>query len=211
MSAAPEVPPAVAIVGRKNSGKTTLVVALAAELRRRGYRIASLKHGHHDFEVDEPGRDTWRHFHEGGVEAVVMASVSKVALVMRLDDGEPDPRDLIRRFYAGRGYDVVLVEGYKRGPFPRIEVFRRGVHDHPLYDPAASSRRSMSADADLPRTDGADSDSAGGCIATVTDGAGFHAPWPVFALDADDPLAGAHVGEVADLIERRFLGGRDGG
>jgi molybdopterin-guanine dinucleotide biosynthesis protein MobB len=224
------------------------VVALAAELRRRGYRIASLKHGHHDFEMDQPGRDTWRHFHEGGVEAVVMTSARKVALVMRLDDGEPDPRDLIRRFYSGRGYDLVLVEGYKRGPFPRIEVFRSTLHDRPLHDPAASIEGIPSADAgsvdvdstDASSTDGSSADAGSvdvrpgatkaqsmeprstdvawtdsaavdGCIAMVTDAADLDAPWPVIALDADDPLAGAHVAAVADLVERRFLGGCDGG
>jgi molybdopterin-guanine dinucleotide biosynthesis protein MobB len=181
------VPPAVAVVGRKNSGKTTLVVALAAELRRRGWRVASLKHGHHDF--DQPGRDTWRHFHEGQVEAVVMASAGKVALVMRTD-GEPDPQALIERFYGGMGYDLVLVEGYKQGPFPRIEVHRRAVQGRPLHDPA-------------------DADAAARCIATVTDAA-MDAPWPVIPLDAAD-AHGTHVGLVADLVEARFLGGPRGG
>ena len=183
------VPPAVAVVGRKNSGKTTLVVVLAAELRRRGWRVASLKHGHHDFEIDQPGRDTWRHFHEGQVEAVVMASAGKVALVMRTGDEEPDPQALIDRFYGGMGYDLVLVEGYKQGPFPRIEVHRQAVHDRPLHDPA-------------------DADAAARCIAMVTDVA-VDAPWPVIPLDPAD-AQGSHVALVADLVEARFLGGPRG-
>lgn len=130
------VPPAVCIVGKKNSGKTTLAVALLAELRRRGVRVASVKHGHHAFETDQPGRDSWRHFNEGEAEATIMAGAGKIALVMRMD-GEPDPAALVRDFYAGRGYDLVLIEGYKHGPYPRIEVFRRAVHDRPLYDEAA--------------------------------------------------------------------------
>jgi molybdopterin-guanine dinucleotide biosynthesis protein B len=182
------LPPVVGVVGRKNSGKTTLVVALAAELKRRGWRVASLKHGHHDFEIDQPGRDTWRHFHEGGVEAVVMASAGKVALVMRTED-EPDPRELIARFYGGTGYDLVLVEGYKAGPFPRIEVWRRSAHDRPLHDPA-------------------DDSAAEHCMAMVTD-ATMDAPWPVIPLDSDDP-AGRHVAAVADLVARRFPRGGDG-
>lgn len=184
---ADELPPVVSVVGRKNSGKTTLVVALAAELKRRGRRVATLKHGHHDFEMDQPGRDTWRHFHEGGAEAVVMASATKVALVMRFDgEPEPDPRDLIARFYGGRGYDLVLVEGYKRGPFPKIEVFRRALHDRPLFAEGDEDGETF--------------------VALVTDDATIAAPGPVIALDAADP-AGAHVGAVADVVERRFLGG----
>jgi molybdopterin-guanine dinucleotide biosynthesis protein B len=186
-----EVPPVVSVVGRKNSGKTTLVVALAAELKRRGRRVATLKHGHHDFEMDEPGRDTWRHFHEGGAEAVIMASDTRVAVVMRFDEGaEPDPRDLVARFYAGRGYDLVLVEGYKRGPFPKIEVFRRALHDRPLFEAA-------------------DPATAADLVALVTDDGAAAAPAPVIVLDADP--AGAHVGRLADLVERRFLGAGEAG
>ncbi|HEY7768731.1 molybdopterin-guanine dinucleotide biosynthesis protein B, partial [Longimicrobium sp.] len=118
--ASPEPPPAVCIVGKKNSGKTTLAVALLAELKRRGYRVASIKHGHHAFETDQPGRDSWRHFNEGEAESTIMAGEGKIAMVMRMD-GEPDPRQLVRDFYTGRGYDLVLIEGYKQGPFPRIE------------------------------------------------------------------------------------------
>src|SRR5215470_15001493 len=130
---AAEIPPAVCIVGRKNSGKTTLTVALAAELKRRGRRVATIKHGHHAFETDQPGRDSWRHFNEGEAEATLMAGTGKIALVMRID-GEPDPERLLAEFYAGRGYDVVLIEGWKFGTLPKIEVFRRAVHDRPIHD-----------------------------------------------------------------------------
>jgi molybdopterin-guanine dinucleotide biosynthesis protein MobB len=130
----PEIPPAVAIVGKKNSGKTTLVVALAMRLGRLGYRVATIKHGHHAFQFDEPGRDSWRHFNEGGAEASIMCGYGKVALTMRLD-GDPDPVQFIDEFYARRDYDVVLVEGFKHGPFPKIEIFRRGVHANPVHKP----------------------------------------------------------------------------
>lgn len=171
----PDVPPAISVVGRKNSGKTTLVVALAAELKRRGLRVASMKHGHHDFEIDRPGKDSWRHFHEGEVEAVLLVSAGKLALVMR-EPGEPDPARLVERFFAGRGYHLVLVEGYKQGPFPKIEVFRRGVHETPLLGAGGS-----------PPAD---------WLALVTDDPGVDAPVPVIPLDP----AGSHVLAVADLV-----------
>ena len=181
-----DIPPAVCIVGKKNSGKTTLTVALAAELRRRGRRIATIKHGHHAFETDEPGRDSWRHFNEGEAEATIMAGTGKIALVMRID-GEPDPERLVAEFYAGRGYDLVLIEGWKHGALPKIEVFRRAVHDRPIHD---------AGDAEAARF-----------LAIVTDDADFAADCPVIPLDAE----GAHVGRVADLLEERLLGeARDG-
>lgn len=180
----PDIPPVLSIVGKKNSGKTTLTVAVAAELKRRGYRVASVKHGHHDFEIDQPGRDSWRHFHEGGVEAVLLASSAKLALVMRTE-AEPDPEALVRRFYAGAGYDLVLVEGFKHGPFPKIEVFRRAVHDRPIHDPAERG-------------------AAERLVAVVTDDASLAAAVPRIVLDPRDPQ-GAHVPALADLIVERLL------
>ncbi|HEY0023536.1 MAG TPA: molybdopterin-guanine dinucleotide biosynthesis protein B [Longimicrobium sp.] len=179
----PEMPPVVCIVGKKNSGKTTLATALLAELKRRGFRVASIKHGHHAFETDQPGRDSWRHFNEGEAQATIMAGEGKIALVMRID-GEPDPRQLVRDFYTGRGYDLVLIEGYKQGPFPRIEVFRRAVHDRPIHDLATPDPL---------------------LTAIVTDDPDLICPVPVVLLDPGDPHA--HVARVADLVIDRFLAG----
>jgi molybdopterin-guanine dinucleotide biosynthesis protein MobB len=175
-----ETPPALCVVGRKNSGKTTLVVALTAELTRRGWRVATIKHGHHAFESDEPGRDSWRHFHEGGAEATIMCGTGRVALTKRIP-GEPDPEELIRDFYSGRGYHLVLVEGWKHGPLPKLEIFRSAVHEEPVH---GADRRS-------------------GLLAVATDqperwaGAGLS----VFTLDP----AGSHVADIADYIERTLL------
>lgn len=178
----PEIPPAVAIVGKKNSGKTTLVVALAGRLKRAGYRVVTIKHGHHAFESDEPGRDSWRHFNEGEAEASIMCGSGKVALTMRID-GEPDPLQLVRDFYTGRGYQVVLVEGFKHGPLPKIEIFRRGVHPHPIHDPGSSE-----------------------VLAFVTDDLDFEmrAASAGSAVIPLDP-AGTHVDAVARLVERRVI------
>lgn len=181
-------PPAVCIIGKKNSGKTTLAVALLAELRRRGIRVASIKHGHHAFETDQPGKDSWRHFNEGQAEATLMAGEGKIALVMRME-GEPDPVRLVRDFYTGRGYDLVLVEGYKAGPFPKIEVFRRAVHDRPLFADAG--------------------DAADSYLAVVTDDASLQTELPVIVMDADQP--DAHVRRVAEMIVSRFVEGADDG
>src|SRR5215211_5849219 len=78
-------PPMVAVVGRKHSGKTTLTVRLAAELRRRGRRVMTIKHGSHTFNIDPATTDTYRHYHEGLAERVAMAAPDKFALVMRWD------------------------------------------------------------------------------------------------------------------------------
>jgi molybdopterin-guanine dinucleotide biosynthesis protein B len=123
----------VSVVGRKHSGKTTLVVRLAAELRGRGHRVAIIKHGSHTFNIDPATTDTWRHYHEGGAEKVAMVAPDKFALVERLAGVEPSPEEVAARHMADA--DVVLCEGFKRSSLPRIEVFRRAAHDAPLYDP----------------------------------------------------------------------------
>jgi molybdopterin-guanine dinucleotide biosynthesis protein B len=180
----PEIPPAVCIVGKKNSGKTTLTVALALWLKGAGYRVATIKHGHHAFESDERGRDSWRHFNEGEAEASIMSAAGKVALTMRIE-GEPDPEQLIRDFYAGRGLDVVLVEGFKHGALPKIEIFRRGIHARPAHDPDDNA-----------------------VVAYVTDDLGVQsraaqAGALVVPLGSD----GSHVEAVGRIIERRIIGG----
>ena len=124
----------LSIVGRKNAGKTTLTVALASELARRGMRVMSIKHGHHPADVDRAGSDSWRHFHEGRIERVLIASPDLRVLFERSPD-EYDPVGLARRYLGDA--DIVLAEGYKRAPIPKIEVYRRAVADTPLYDPGS--------------------------------------------------------------------------
>jgi molybdopterin-guanine dinucleotide biosynthesis protein MobB len=126
----------ISVIGRKNSGKTTLVVALASELVRRGYRVMTIKHGHHPAEADRQGSDTWRHFHEGKAERVLIASPALRVLFERSPDTY-DPITLARQYMQGA--DIVLTEGYKSAALPKIEVFRRAVAGQPLYDPGASN------------------------------------------------------------------------
>jgi molybdopterin-guanine dinucleotide biosynthesis protein MobB len=176
-----ERPLVVAIVGKKNSGKTTLLVRVAAELRRRGLRVASVKHGHHEFEIDHPGRDSWRHVHEGGVEAVLLLSSRKIAMVMQTEAADPDVREMIARHFGGRDYDVVLVEGFKHGDLPKIEIHRRGVHARPVHDAG-------------------DAVAAARFLRLVTDDPAVEASCPLLALGADAADA-PHVLATADVIE----------
>ena len=122
----------LAVVGRKHSGKTTLVVRLAAELTRRGHRVMTLKHGHHTFNLDPSTTDTYRHYHEGMAERVAMAAPDKFALVVRWTE-ELGPEAIAERYLADA--DVVVCEGFKQSALPMVEVFREAAHATPLYAP----------------------------------------------------------------------------
>ncbi len=121
----------LSIVGRKGAGKTTLTVALASELARRGRRVMTMKHTHHTADVDRPGTDSWRHFQEGRAERVLLATPGMRVLFERGED-EYDPIALARRYLSDA--DVVLAEGFKDAPIPKIEVFRSSVASSPIYD-----------------------------------------------------------------------------
>jgi molybdopterin-guanine dinucleotide biosynthesis protein B len=112
--------PIISIVGKSNSGKTTLVEKLIPELVKRGYRVATIKHNKHGFDIDHEGKDSWRH-KQAGACATVIACPSKVALIEDID------RDYslgeIRDNYI-KDADIILAEGYKGNPFPKIEVCR---------------------------------------------------------------------------------------
>lgn len=127
-------PRVYSIIGHKNAGKTTLMVTLAAEYVRRGKRVMTLKHGHHPADTDRPGSDTYRHFTEGKVHrAAIMGPEVRVLWDRAPDDY--DPIGFIRRYMMDA--DLVLVEGFKRAPLPKLEVHRMEVARRPLFDPAA--------------------------------------------------------------------------
>ncbi len=115
--------PIVSVVGYANSGKTTLIVRLVQEFKNRGYKVATVKHHHADFEMDVPGKDTWHHA-RAGADTVVLASPGKVALI------EKTGRELTLDEIAGRitGVDLIITEGFKKENKPKIEVFRSDVH-----------------------------------------------------------------------------------
>jgi molybdopterin-guanine dinucleotide biosynthesis protein MobB len=94
----------------------------------------TIKHGHHPADVDRKGSDTWRHFHEGRAERVLIASPDLRVLFERSPD-DYDPIGLARRYMQGA--DIVLAEGFKGAPLPKIEVFRQAVAAAPIYDPAS--------------------------------------------------------------------------
>ena len=126
----------VSIIGHKNAGKTTLVAALSHEFKRQKRRVGTIKHASHPVDVDKPGTDSWRHLHEGNADGVVVASPElRVAFERRLD--ETGPEDLARRYFADM--DVVIVEGFKSAPLPKIEVFRKEVAKVPLFNPDAEN------------------------------------------------------------------------
>ncbi len=120
----------ISVIGQKNSGKTTLVVALASEFVRRRRRVMTIKHATHPARLDEPGTDTYRHFHEGKAERVLLAAPDQRAVIERTPD-TTDPVTLARRYLDGA--DIVLVEGFKKAPLPKIEVYRTAVGLPPLY------------------------------------------------------------------------------
>jgi molybdopterin-guanine dinucleotide biosynthesis protein B len=132
-------PRLISVVGKKNAGKTTLVVALVKELVRRGHRVMSIKHGSHPFQVDEEGRDSWRHMHEGGAERVVMETPNQRVVISRITE-QKGPRELAELYLSDAEY--VVVEGFKEADIPKVEVFRKAVHAEPLYlagSPGASN------------------------------------------------------------------------
>ncbi len=123
----------ISVVGKKNSGKTTLVVALAAEYARRGKVVGTLKHGTHPARLDTEGTDTWRHLNEGLAERVLLESSGSRVMIQRLEE-EADPITLARQYMSGT--DIVIAEGFTSHPIPKIEVFRRQEHDEPHFYPA---------------------------------------------------------------------------
>jgi molybdopterin-guanine dinucleotide biosynthesis protein B len=116
----------IAVVGKSKSGKTTLIERLIPELKKRGYRVGSVKHAHHGFEIDKKGKDSYRH-RAAGADVVVVASPDEIAMVRKV---KTDTLDNLEVFFSDM--DLVLVEGYKRTDKPKIEVFDPRSHAKPL-------------------------------------------------------------------------------
>jgi molybdopterin-guanine dinucleotide biosynthesis protein B len=116
--------------GWSGSGKTTLIEALIPRLTGAGLRVSLVKHAHHAFDLDQPGKDSWRHRHAGCSEVLVTSS-ARYALIHELR-GEAE-LTLARAIDRLAGCDLVLVEGFKRAPIPKLEIWRPGVGKPPLH------------------------------------------------------------------------------
>ncbi|WP_226627321.1 molybdopterin-guanine dinucleotide biosynthesis protein B [Alloyangia pacifica] len=141
------------VTGSKNCGKTGLMERLVAEVCARGLSVSTLKHAHHSTDVDQPGRDSYRH-RQAGAQEVLLASPHRWALMHELRDApEPPLSELLTKLSP---VDLVLIEGYKAAPHPKIEAHRAET-GKPLLSPANSSIRAVAADSAvetaLPRFD----------------------------------------------------------
>ncbi len=117
------------IAGWKNAGKTGLMERLVADLTGRGLRVSTIKHAHHAADVDSPGRDSYRH-RAAGAGQVILSTPLRWALMTELrGDGEPSLADLVARLDP---CDLVLVEGFKSGPHPKVEAHRTATGKPPL-------------------------------------------------------------------------------
>ncbi|MBU0482379.1 MAG: molybdopterin-guanine dinucleotide biosynthesis protein B [Proteobacteria bacterium] len=121
-------PAILALVGKPDCGKTTLLERLIPELNRRGFRIGTIKHHVHAFEMDLEGKDTWRH-KRAGARTVALSSPTGLGIISDVDHDQA-ANELLDRYFPD--IDLVIAEGYKKSSLPKIEVFRKEAHATPL-------------------------------------------------------------------------------
>ena len=120
------MPPIISVVGKSESGKTTLIEKLIPELKNRGYRIGTIKHAHHNFDMDKEGKDSWRH-KAAGSETVVIVSPGKISIVK---DEDFERLEHLEKYFDGM--DLVITEGFKSEKMPKIEICRTARNKEPL-------------------------------------------------------------------------------
>src|SRR5579859_5624929 len=136
----------IGLAGWSGSGKTTLISKLVPCLTRRGLRVSTLKHAHHGFDLDQPGKDSFVH-RESGAAEVVVASAKRFAILHELrDEAEWTLPALVKKMSP---VDLVLVEGYKRDPFPKLEI-HRAANGKPLIQPNDPHIVAIASDTALP-------------------------------------------------------------
>ena len=133
--------PVLSIVGKSDSGKTTLIEKILPELKKRGYKIGVIKHTAHGFEMDKKGKDSWRH-QNAGADTVMVASEDRIAMVKK----QPSTHLTSLMAYF-EDVDLVITEGYKQETLPKIEVFRRSAHKTPIF---AGHKELIAMVADIP-------------------------------------------------------------
>lgn len=134
------------VTGWKNTGKTGLMERLIAEFSSRGLSVSSIKHAHHQVDVDQPGRDSFRH-REAGAKEVLVASPHRWALMRELrDESEPSLAELMARLAP---VDLILIEGFKHEPHPKIETYRSEVGKE-LLSQKNPTIRAIASNAKLP-------------------------------------------------------------
>lgn len=118
--------PVISVVGSgSNLGKTTILCEIIKELKNRGYRVATIKHHHKgDFEIDKPGKDSWKHG-QAGADVVVVSSPVKIAKIEKLEE-EYSLDEILKTI---KNVDIILTEGYKRESKDKIEVLRKGISE----------------------------------------------------------------------------------
>jgi molybdopterin-guanine dinucleotide biosynthesis adapter protein len=121
------IPPVVAVIGHSGSGKTTFLEKLIPELTGRGLKVGSIKHDVHGFEMDKPGKDSWRHKH-AGASTTIISSPYQIGMVMDVEY-DHQPEELLSLF---NGMDIILTEGYKGSRIPKLEIFRADTTPEPL-------------------------------------------------------------------------------
>ncbi len=136
----------IGLAGWSGSGKTTLITKVVPVLIRRGFKIATIKHAHHAFDIDRPGKDSWLH-REAGASEVIVSSGRRWALVHELrSEPEPPLAELLAKLSPA---DFVIVEGFKHYTYPKLEIYRSTV-GKPLIYPEDDCIVAIAADAPLP-------------------------------------------------------------
>jgi len=139
--------PVFGITGWKNSGKTQLVTSLVAEFSKRGFKVSTVKHAHHNFDIDKPGADSYRHREAGAME-VALVSGRRWALMHELkNENEPSLENILSRLAP---CDLILIEGYKRENHPKIEARRLETRDRGPLAPSDPNILAIASDHDLP-------------------------------------------------------------
>lgn len=136
------------LAGWSGSGKTTLLIELIPALSAMGLQVSTVKHAHHEFDVDQPGKDSWRHRKSGATEVMVASSVRWALMHEHRGAREPGLRELLGKMIP---VDLVLVEGFKGEDIPKLEVYRPSVGKAPLY-PEDPHIVALASDERLPAT-----------------------------------------------------------